>query len=165
LQERQQVQQFRAQYMSVVSEAGVEGIEVLSDFIADTETDPMIRDWANKQRAKAREKIADLDKRVEEDQKTIKAAEDVADEATKKMKQAEQRLAALSSQAKDDRSKREAAERDAEAARRDLARAQTNVAINQARLNRNRDALAGKASLQTSAISASKAAQLRVMPR
>src|SRR5688572_29709370 len=83
LQEQQQVQQFRAQYMSVLSEAGVEGIEVLSDFIADTEPDPAIREWAKKQHKKAREKIDDLDKRVEAEQKNVKVAEDVAQEATK----------------------------------------------------------------------------------
>jgi hypothetical protein len=45
LQEKQQMQQIRAQYMGMAAEAGVEGIETLADFIADTEQDPTIREW------------------------------------------------------------------------------------------------------------------------
>ena len=166
LQEKQQEQQFRAQYISVVSEAGVEGIEVLSDFIADTERDPVIREWAQKQRAKAREKIEALDKRIEAEQKTVKVAEEAAEEATRKKKQAEERLTRVAEQARDDRAKREAAERDAEAARKDLAKAQANVALNEAKLSRSKDALAGRAAVQTRISGdAARAAQSGVIMR
>jgi chromosome segregation ATPase len=166
LQEKQQVQQFRAQYISVVSEAGVEGIEVLSDFIADTEQDPVIREWANKQRAKAREKIEALDKRIEAEQKMVKAAEDVAEDATRKKQRAEERVALANAQAKDDRARRETAEREAEAARQALAKAQANVATNEAKLSRSRDALMGRPVVQTRVTTpASKAAQVGVTVR
>jgi DNA-directed RNA polymerase beta' subunit len=144
LQEKQQLQQFRAQYMSMVAEAGVEGMEVLADFIADTEQDPTIREWASKQRDKARAKIADLDGRIETEQKTAQAAEEATSAAEKKAKDAESKLAKVAAQATQDRDKREEAEREADAAQRELAKAQASAASSQGKLFRSHAALTGR---------------------
>lgn len=148
LQEKQQLQQFRTQYMTVVAEAGVGGIEMLADFIADTEEDPKIREWATRQRDTARAKIAKLDERAEVEQKSVKAAQDSADQAAKRQKAAEEKLALLMAQAKEDKAARDAAEQKAATARTDAARAQASVAASEAKLARTRDALGGQFAVQ-----------------
>jgi hypothetical protein len=148
LQEKQQMQQIRAQYMGMLAEAGVEGIEVLADFIADTEQDPTIREWAVKQRDKARQKIDDLNKRIEAEQQNVKTAQVAADAAEQRELEARQRLKALSAQAKQDRAEKEKAEKDATAARAALANAQTNVFVRQGKLARVRETLNGRPTLK-----------------
>jgi len=148
LQEKQQLQQFRTQYMTVVAEAGVGGIEVLADFIADTEEDPKIKEWATRQRDIARAKIQKLDERAEAEQKSVKAAQDSADQAAKRQKAAEEKLALLMAQANEDKAAREAAEQKAAAARTEAAKAQASVAASQAKLARTHDALNGQFAVQ-----------------
>ena len=166
LQERQQLQQFRSQYMSVVAEAGVEGIAVLADFIADTEENEKIREWATRQRDSAKKKIQDLDTRIEAEQKSVKAAEDAADAASRKTKQAEEKLARLAAQAKEDKVARELAEANATEERKDLPKAKASVAVNETKLFRSRDALVGKVAAQSrmSQVKAS-AATVKLAPR
>jgi len=144
LQEKQQLQQIRVQYMGTLAEAGVEGVEVLADFIADTEQDPTIREWAVKQRDKARQKIDALDKRIEAEQQNVKTAQVAADAAEERELEARQRLKVLSAQAKQDRAEKEKAEKDAAAARAALASAQTNVSVKQGKLARVRETLNGR---------------------
>ncbi len=144
LQEKQQLQQIRTQYMGMLAEAGVEGVEVLADFIADTEQDPTIREWAIKQRDKARQKMADLDKRIESEQQNVKVAQVAADAAEQREQETRQRLKAISAQAKQDKAEKEKAESDAAAARAALANAQSNVSVKQGKLTRSRETLNGR---------------------
>jgi hypothetical protein len=144
LQEKQQMQQIRTQYMGMLAEAGVEGVEVLADFIADTEQDPTIRDWAVKQRDKAREKITDLNKRIEAEQQNVKTAQVAADAAEQRELEARQRLKAIQAQARQDREEKEKAERDAAMARAALSTAQTNVYAREGKLARVRETLNGR---------------------
>jgi phage-related minor tail protein len=143
LQERNQLQQFRAQYMSVLAEAGVEGIEVLSDFIADTEPNKEIRDWATKQRDKAKKEIEALDQRIQEEQKNAAAAEDKAEEAAEERKRSEERLRRLMAQAQQDKAAKEAALRERDEARKAAVKADANAAASRAKLIRTEDALKG----------------------
>jgi len=144
LQEKQQMQQIRAQYMGMLAEAGVEGIETLADFIADTEQDPTIREWAVKQREKARQKIGDLNTKIEAEQQNVKVAEDAADAAQQREQETRERLKLLRAQSKQDKAEKEAAEKDAAAARAALAKAQANVSVKQGRLSRVRETLSGR---------------------
>jgi hypothetical protein len=144
LQEKQQLQQIRTQYMGMLAEAGVEGVEVLADFIADTEQDPTIREWAIKQRDKARQKMADLDKRIETEQQNVKVAQLAADAAEQREQETRQRLKAISAQARQDKAEKEKAESEAAAARAALANAQTNVSVKQGKLTRSRETLNGR---------------------
>jgi acetyl/propionyl-CoA carboxylase alpha subunit len=148
LQEKQQMQQIRAQYMGMLAEAGVEGIETLADFIADTEQDPTIREWAEKQRDKARQKIDDLNKKIESEQQNVKAAQDAADAAEQREQETRERLKELRAQSKQDKAEKAQAEAAAAAARAALANAQANVLAKQGRLTRVRQTLNGRLPLK-----------------
>ena len=154
LQEKQQLQQIRAQYMGMLSEAGIEGVEVLADFIADTEQDPTIRDWAAKQRDKARQKIADLNKRIETEQQNVKTAQAAADAAEQRELEARQRLKAIQAQARQDQHKeeKEKAERDAAVARAAVTSAKTNVYAKEGKLARVRETLNGRPAFKDAAL-------------
>jgi uncharacterized phage infection (PIP) family protein YhgE len=151
LQERQQMQQIRAQYMGMLAEAGVEGVEVLADFIADTEQDPTIRDWAARQRDKARQKIDDLNKRIETEQQNVKTAQLAAEAAQQREEETRQRLKTIQAQARQDKAEKEKAESEAAAARTALAGAQANVSVKQGRLTHIRETLSGRPTLKTDA--------------
>jgi hypothetical protein len=84
LQERQQLQQIRLAYMEVMVQGGVQGMEILADFIADTEEDPVIRGWASKQRDKARATADILEKRLLEEEAKVREAERKLREAQEK---------------------------------------------------------------------------------
>jgi hypothetical protein len=147
LQLQQQTQQFRTQYMGVLADAGIEGMEVLADFIADTEQDPAIREWAVKQRDKARVKIADLEKRAEEERRNAENAKAAADAAAQKAKRLAARAEKITVQPSEAPGKREAAEREADDARKELARAQATAAASEVKLTRMRTALTGRGPL------------------
>jgi len=142
LQEQQQIQQFRAQYMSVLAETGIEGMEVLADFIADTERDPTIREWAIKQREKARSKVADLEKRLEAERLAAEAAKVAAQAAEQKT----ERLAARATapQPAESPGRRAEVERAAAEARGEWARAQAAAAASESKVARMRAALTGR---------------------
>jgi len=148
LQEKQQMQQIRTQYMGMLAEAGVEGVEVLADFIADTEQDPTIREWAVKQRDKARQKIEDLNKRIETEQQNVKAAQVAAEAALQREDETRQRLKAIQAQARQDKAEKEKAESEATAARAALTNAQANVSAKQGKLARARETLNGRPTLK-----------------
>jgi hypothetical protein len=151
LQEKQQLQQIRTQYMGMLAEAGIEGIEVLADFIADTEQDPTIREWAVKQRDKARQKIEDLNKRIETEQQNVKAAQVAAEAALQREDETRQRLKAIQAQARQDKAEKEKAESEATAARAALTNAQANVSAKQGKLARARETLNGRPTLKADA--------------
>ena len=78
LQEEQHAQQIRIAYMNVLVESGLEGLGVMADFIADTEPDPVIQQWAIKQRDKALEAARVVEQRLaEEQQKAAQATENL----------------------------------------------------------------------------------------
>ena len=151
LQEKQQMQQIRSQYMGMLAEAGVEGVEVLADFIADTEQDPTIREWAVKQRDKARQKIEDLNKRIETEQQNVKTAQVAAEAALQREEETRQRLKALQAQARQDKAEKDKAENEATAARAALTNAQANVSTKQGKLARSRETLNGRPTLKADA--------------
>jgi chromosome segregation ATPase len=151
LQEKQQFQQIRVQYMGMLAEAGIEGVEVLADFIADTEQDPTIREWAVKQRDKARQKIEDLNKRIEAEQQNVKAAQVAAEAAVQREDETRQRLKAIQAQARQDKAEKEKAESEAAAARAALSNAQATVSARQGKLARARETLNGRPMLKVDA--------------
>jgi chromosome segregation ATPase len=151
LQEKQQFQQIRMQYMGMLAEAGVEGVEVLADFIADTEQDPTIREWAVKQRDKARQKIEDLNKRIEAEQQNVKTAQVAAEAAVQREEETRQRLKAIQAQARQDKAEKEKAESEAAAARAALSTAQATVSARQGKLSRARETLNGRPTLKADA--------------
>ena len=159
LQEKQQLQQIRTQYMGMLAEAGIEGVEVLADFIADTEQDPTIREWAAKQRDKARQKIEDLNKRIEAEQQNVKTAQVTAEAALQREEETRQRLKVIQAQARQDKAEKEKAENEATAARAALTNAQANVSAKQGKLARARETLNGRPALKADAAAYKDVAQ------
>jgi membrane protein involved in colicin uptake len=75
LQQQQEVEHLRTTYAAVLADGGVEQVALLADFIASTENDPTIRDWATKQKAVAQKKIDDLQKQLANAQTAAASAE------------------------------------------------------------------------------------------
>lgn len=75
VQQQQELAHLRTTYAAVLAEGGVEQVALLADFIASTEQDPMIRDWAAKQRDVAQKQVADLKKQLADAQAAAAQAE------------------------------------------------------------------------------------------
>jgi septal ring factor EnvC (AmiA/AmiB activator) len=147
LQKQQQLQELRMGYMQVMVEAGVEGMELLADFIADTEDDPAMKEWAAKQRKKARATADALRARLGEETTRALEAERRLAEAAEKAATAEERAEQLAARAAADREAREQAEAAAAAARQ--ARAAASAAAVSAdtartKVERSYETLSGK---------------------
>lgn len=147
LQEQQQIQQFRAQYMSVLAEVGVEGMELVADFIADTERDPTIRDWAARQRDKAHSRVAALEKKIEDERHAAELANAAADTAALKTRRLAARAERIATEPSKNRGQHEEAVREAEEAKQELVKAQASADLSEGKLTRTWAALSGRAAI------------------
>jgi hypothetical protein len=146
LQERQQLQQLRMAYMNVMVDGGFERVEMVADFIAETEQDSKIREWAENQRKKAGETATKVRAQAEDQRKSLAEAEKARVEAEKRASQAEAEARRLAEQAGADQKKREEAEKAAkiaDEARGKLANATADTRIRDARLTRLNETLQG----------------------
>lgn len=143
LQERQQLQQIRLAYMNLMLEGGMERVQTLADFIADTEQDPGIRAWAAKQRDKARQTVADLEQKIADEQKRAVGAENERREAEERAARAEA-LARRLAEANASQEQREQARKAALEAQAALARAEASARASQSKVARTRETLQGR---------------------
>jgi hypothetical protein len=144
LQERAQLQQIRMAYMNLMVEGGVDRVEMLADFIADTEQDLGIRSWAEKQREKARATVKVLEARIADEQKRSVTAEGERRAAEERATRAEAEAKRLAEKASGDRAEKERAEKAAEDARAAAASADSNARVTEAKVARSRETLHGR---------------------
>ena len=147
LQQEQHAQQIRIAYMNVLVESGLEGLGVMADFIADTEPDPVIQQWAIKQREKAREAALAAEQRlVEERKKAAEAAENLRKQEERAAR-AEAEAERLRTQAQADRAARDQASADARKARAEAEAARAAAGAAEDRVVRAKERLSGKSVL------------------
>ena len=147
LQERQQLQQIRLAYMEVMVEGGVQGMEIVADFIADTEEDPVIVAWASKQRNKARATADTLEKRLLEEEAKVREAESKLREAEEKAARAAEEEKKLRERPVADRESSARAEKAAEdslKASAAVAVAEVNAEAAREKVLRSKETLSGK---------------------
>ncbi len=144
LQAEQHAQQIRIAYMNVLVESGLEGLGVMADFIADTEPDPVIQQWAIKQRDKALEAASEIEQRLAEERK--KSAQATANllQQEERAARAEAEAERLRTQAQADRAAREQAAADARQARAEADAARVAAGAAEARVIRSKERLEGK---------------------
>lgn len=136
LQRQQQVQQLRLAYANMMVASGVERMAFLADFIAATEEDPLIKRWAVQQQTAIKTQQAELEQRIEEEQKKAFAAERARIDAERKAAEAEKLLAAAQNQAARDQAAREKQEADSAAVEAGLkaATARSNLEVSRTTL-------------------------------
>lgn len=94
LQGQQDLQQLRIAYMNVLVEAGVEGLDTVAEFSAATETNQVIRAWAQAALGSARESIAEIRRELDEQAQQADDAEDKALALEHELARVRERLAA-----------------------------------------------------------------------
>ncbi len=147
LQERQQLQQLRMAYMNVMVDGGFERVEIVADFIAETEQDETIKIWAAAQKKKAAETAAKLRTQAEDERKALAEAEEKRVAAEQHAKTAEAEAQRLAQQAAANQSKKEEAEtaaKVADEAKGNLANAKADTRIREVKLNHLTETLRGR---------------------
>lgn len=151
LQELQQAQQIRVAYMNLLVEGGLERVQTLAEFIADTDLDPRMRQWAADQKKKALEQASELKKELADSQKAAEEAARAHGEAEARARRAEAEARRLAEQAGADREARARAEKEAEQARAKAAEADREVQTKEAEVDRTRETLQGRPDMRLQA--------------
>lgn len=98
LQQEQQKQQLRLAYANLMVEGGVERVALLADFLAETEDEPKMKEWARKQQLVAQKQKAAAEAASEEAQRKAAAAEARRVEAEQRLAEANAEVERLKAQ-------------------------------------------------------------------
>jgi septal ring factor EnvC (AmiA/AmiB activator) len=143
IQRDEQLQELRLAYMGAMVEGGVDRVEMLADFIADTEPDAAISAWAVRQRSKSQATVKELKDRLAEEQKSAAVAAKEHERSEQRARKAEEtarRLAAQASVAPAEKARAETAAVEANAA---AAKTESEAVAQEAEVVRTREKLNG----------------------
>jgi hypothetical protein len=140
LQRQRQFSDLRIAYANLMLEGGVERVELLADFVAQTESDPEIKAWATRQSQVAESHRKRLQQELEIQQKKVVEAEQRVAEANAQAEAAKKQLEV----AANENAKREAREKEIAAKNAIIdAEAKASVAYSNAAVSR--ETLKGRA--------------------
>lgn len=147
IQRDEQLQELRLAYMGAMVEGGVDRVEMLADFIADTEPDEAIKAWAERQKRKSQATVKGLEERIAGEQERAAAAAKEHERSEQRARRAEEkarRLAEQASAGQAEKARAETAAAEANAAAAAAAKAENDAAAQAAEVDRTREKLNGR---------------------